>query len=95
MFQRRWRREARREDLQFTLYTRQGCHLCEDAWTLLQNWQRRHGFRLEAVDIDTDPALQALHGNDVPVVAVDGKVRFRGRINPLLLQRLFAAKGES
>ena len=71
------------------LYTRQGCHLCETAWALLADAQRRYHYSLEKVDIDTDPALVAEHGLHVPVVAVNGKVRFRGVVNAVLLQRLF------
>jgi glutaredoxin len=71
------------------MYTRQGCHLCERALDLLTEAQRRHGFSLEKFDIDTDPALAAEHGQYVPVVSVNGKVRFRGVVNAMLLRRLF------
>ncbi len=71
------------------LYTRQGCHLCEAAWALLSEAQRRDHYSLEKVDIDTDPVLVAEHGLHVPVVAVNGKVRFRGVVNAVLLRRLF------
>ena len=72
-----------------TLYTRQGCHLCEEALGTLQ----RHGFLVEMVDIDADPALQDRYGRCVPVVWVDGKERFRGRIDPRLLRRLLIGRG--
>jgi len=78
--------------LAITLYTRQGCHLCDDAWLLLQAEQRRHGFPLTAVAIDTEPQLVNLYGEKVPVVAVNGKVRFWGRINRVLLTRLLLAE---
>ena len=75
------------------MYTRGGCHLCEAAWQLLTDAQQRHGFSLRQVDIDTDPALVAEHGEHVPVVSVNSKVRFRGVVNPVLLRRLFEAGG--
>jgi hypothetical protein len=56
---------------------------------LLAAEQRRWGYSLEKVDVDTDPALVAEHGLHVPVVAVNGKVRFRGIVNAVLLRRLF------
>lgn len=74
------------------MYTRQGCHLCEEAWLLLEAEQRRHGFTLEAIDVDTDPALVAAHGDTVPVVTVNGQVRFRGVVNRVLLERLLHAE---
>jgi glutaredoxin len=73
------------------MYTRQGCHLCEAAWQQLAAARAQYGFTLDAVDVDSDPALAALHGQCVPVVEVNGKVRFRGVVNPHLLARLLRA----
>jgi glutaredoxin len=75
-----------------TLYTRAGCHLCEDAHTLLQREQRRYRFQLRLVDIETSTELMQQHGEWVPVVHVDGKLRFRGGVNRLLLRRLLDAE---
>jgi glutaredoxin len=72
------------------LYTRQGCHLCEDALQSLEAARLRHGFRLSIVDVDSDPQLVHEYGEQVPVVTVAGKVRFRGQVNPVLLERLLA-----
>jgi glutaredoxin len=89
-----WQPPPRRLDhWQVVMYTRGGCHLCEAAWQLLTDAQQRHGFSLRQVDIDTDPALVAEHGEHVPVVSVNSKVRFRGVVNPVLLRRLFEAGG--
>ncbi len=74
------------------LYTRRGCHLCEVAWRRLRRAQKRYQFALVAVDIDTDPELARLYGDQVPVVTFDGKVRFRGAINAVLLTRLLRAE---
>jgi glutaredoxin len=89
-------RRAPAAPLQFTIYSRQGCTCCHTALDLLREYQRRHGFSLETVDVDTDPALAALHGGSVPVVTVNGKVRFRGKVNPALLDRLLTglARGD-
>jgi glutaredoxin len=78
--------------LRCVVYTRQGCHLCTDAWNLLHARQQRYRFTLETVDVDTDPDLRARYGDWVPVVAVNGKVRFKGCVNPVLLQRLLDAE---
>ena len=66
------------------LYTRQGCHLCDDAKKLLEEF----GFHSSCVDIDADAALRARFNECVPVVEIDGKIRFRGRVDPVLLRRL-------
>jgi glutaredoxin len=85
----------RRPDLHLVMYTRRGCHLCEAAWRTLEGAQRRHGFALEAVDVDTSPNLVADYGNCVPVVTVNGRLRFRGAVNRVLLQRILDAKPSS
>jgi glutaredoxin len=68
----------------FVVYTRPGCHLCDDAVALL----RRYGLEPDLVDIDQDPQLRSRYDNCVPVVTVDGRERFRGRISEVLLRRL-------
>ena len=74
------------------MYTRHGCHLCTAAWDTLRRQQRRFGFDLVAVDIDTDSDLVSKHGESVPVVTVDGRIRFRGGVNAVLLRRVLAAE---
>lgn len=73
------------------MYTRVGCHLCEDAWTYLVQEQQRWGYDLRQEDVDRDPELRSRFGECVPVVTVDGKLRFRGKVNPVLFQRLMHA----
>jgi glutaredoxin len=86
-----WWRRWRLDHLHFVVYTRPGCHLCEVAWDQLRRERRRYGFRLAAVNVDTDPTLAERYGTCVPVVTVNGKVRFRGVVNPVLLRRLLRA----
>jgi glutaredoxin len=69
-----------------TIYTRAGCHLCDEARSLLA----QYGLPLELVDIDADEALRARFTDCVPVVFIDGKERFRGRVNEVLLKRILA-----
>ena len=71
------------------LYTRVGCHLCEDAHKLLE----RLGVQPQLIDIDTDPVLQEQFGHWVPVIAIDGIVRFRGLVNETLLVRELRGRG--
>ena len=72
-----------------TLYTRRGCCLCEDAHALLL----AHGLSVTLVDIDATPEFRERYNHCVPVVAIDGKERFRGRIDPRLLRRFLAGRG--
>jgi glutaredoxin len=66
------------------LYTRNGCHLCDDARRVLE----QHGIVPKCVDIDGDPSLRERFDTCIPVVEVEGRVRFRGRVDPVLLRRI-------
>lgn len=70
-----------------TVYTREGCHLCDEAIELLQSYCNYLPV-IQEIDIDADPALQSRFNLEVPVVEIDGKIRFKGRISELLLRRL-------
>jgi glutaredoxin len=71
-------------DHQTILYTRQGCHLCDEARKVLL----RSGLSPTLVDIDEDAALVEKYTECVPVVVIDGRERFRGQVNEVLLRRL-------
>jgi glutaredoxin len=85
-------RSPRAEHLTFTVYTRAGCCCCHKALDVLKNAEQRFGFTIEEVDIDRDPNLVAQFDTDVPVVTLNGKIRFRGVVNPALLERLLLAE---
>ena len=56
-----------------TLYTRPGCHLCDDARAAVEAVRAERGFELEEVDVSIDPLLHARYGERIPVVAIDGR----------------------
>ena len=72
------------------LMTRRQCHLCDDALATLLRFQEALPS-IEIIDIDEDPQLVRQFGESVPVVEIDGRVRFRGAIQPALLKRLINA----
>jgi glutaredoxin len=74
------------------MYTRQGCHLCDDAWRFLEELGQRYTLRLEAVDIDGDPELRRLHGERVPVLVINGRERMWGKISRGWLERQVRAE---
>lgn len=75
------------------VYSRQGCHLCDVAHQQLAERQARFDFDLSSIDVDSDPGLTASYGERVPVVVIDGRERFSGRISAPLLDRLLTAEG--
>lgn len=78
------------------VYTRKNCGCCEKAMAVLREAQARHGFEVETVDLDTEASaeLKAAYDAWVPVVEVGGKVRFKGQVNPALLDRLLVVGEE-
>ena len=69
-----------------TLYTRAGCHLCEEAERVLTAERAATAFHLELVDVDRDPVLQRRYGVRVPVVAVDDVELFEYEVPADLLR---------
>ena len=40
-----------------TVYSRQGCHLCDDAENVLESLREELNFEIEVINIDIDPEL--------------------------------------
>jgi len=70
-----------------TLYTRAGCHLCDEAKQQMAPLLEEFGAALHEVDIDSDRALQAEYTNDVPVVFLAGRKAAKHRIDLAQLRR--------
>lgn len=72
------------------VYSRHGCHLCEEAVPMVASACAEAGVEWAVVDIDSDAALRARHSDDVPVVTVDGRVVARWFVDPAALRRALA-----
>lgn len=91
-----FRRARHRPLLIVTLYTRVGCHLCDDAQKpAARAVAATPGATLRVVDIAGQPAFEARYGLRIPVVAVpaDGEERViaEGKISDLRLRRALRA----
>ena len=76
-----------------TLYTRAGCHLCDEAKKVLERAGTRAEFDLEVLDIDADAELRRLYDVEVPVIAIDGVKAFKYRLTAdELLKKLRARR---
>lgn len=64
------------------LYSRPGCHLCDDARGVLLAARDRVPFAFEEVDISLDDALELEYGIRIPVVLIDGEERFEISVDP-------------
>ncbi len=70
-----------------TLYSKPGCHLCEDAKAALMTLEPEVAVRLREVDITTDAALFELYKYTIPVMIVDEQIILESRIDAKKLRR--------
>ena len=66
---------------QVTLYTRPGCHLCDEAKHAIQTAGCDDQFTLEEINIESDRELLRKYQYDIPVVTIDGVEAFRHRVD--------------
>jgi glutaredoxin len=77
-----------------TLYTRPGCHLCDDARAALERVRRHAPFALEEVDVTADDVLHLRYLERIPVVALDGEEMFEYFVDEEALKRRILYRGD-
>lgn len=63
------------------IYSRPGCHLCDEAKAAIQNAGCNDSFTLEEINIESDDGLLKKYKYDIPVITIDGVEAFKHRIN--------------
>jgi glutaredoxin len=63
------------------LYTRAGCHLCDEAKAQLKELRKLVAFALQEIDIDANADLQRRYNDEVPVIFIHGRKAFKYRID--------------
>ena len=74
---------------QVQIYSRHGCHLCEDALSTLKVLQKELNFEIKEIFIDGDPDLEKKFGEQVPVIQIDHKQHDFYRVDPLRFRKSF------
>ena len=64
------------------IYSRPGCHLCDEAKAAIENSGCSGLYTLEEVNIESDEELLKKYKYDIPVVTIDGEEAFRHRVDP-------------
>lgn len=77
---------------QVIVYSRPGCHLCDEAKHLIQSAGCEDRFTLAEINIESDPELLRKYKYDIPVVTMDGVEIFRHRVNKEEFKRLVQMK---
>jgi glutaredoxin len=65
-----------------TIYSKPGCHLCEEAKQAIMRSGCPVAFRLEIVNIEEDAQLYARFKDDIPVIFINGLKAFKHRVTP-------------
>lgn len=64
-----------------TLYSKPGCHLCEEAKAAIAPLLREFRATLQEVDIEGDATLMERFGCDIPVIYIGRKKAAKHRVN--------------
>jgi len=62
------------------IYSRPGCHLCDEAKQIMKAAGFPHEYTLEEINIESDPDLLKRYQYDIPVVTINGVEAFRHRL---------------
>ena len=65
-----------------TVYSRHGCHLCENAVNTLEGMRAELNFTIEVIYIDGSPELENLYGHEVPVIHINGEHHDFFKVDP-------------
>ena len=70
-----------------TLYTRPGCHLCEEAKSLINPMLAEFGATLREVSIDESAVLRERYGLDIPVIFIGARRVAKHRVDAVKFRR--------
>jgi glutaredoxin len=75
-----------------TLYSRPGCHLCDEMKEVIRRVAQSIPLQLEEIDISTSRELEARYGLEIPVLMVGGKKAAKYRLREEELRRILAGR---
>jgi hypothetical protein len=77
-----------------TLYSRPGCHLCEEMKMVVARVVRglETPVTIDEVDISTDADLEARYGLEIPVLLIDGRKAAKYRVTEGELARMLRSR---
>ncbi len=79
--------------LEFVLYSRPGCHLCDEMLAELAEMSEGRAVDVRVVDVDGDPDLRRRYGLRIPVLTVSGEEICSARLAPDRIRALLEAAG--
>lgn len=67
--------------VRLTLYSKPGCHLCDEMKEVVLAVRTRAPLTLEVIDISNDPTLTDLYALEIPVLLIEGKRAAKHRVS--------------
>ena len=81
--------------MRLTIYSKPGCHLCDDMKSVVHRVIARHadaGITLDEIDISNDRELLDRYGLEIPVLMIDGTKVAKYRVSEQELTRMLDAR---
>lgn len=75
-----------------TIYSRPGCHLCDEMKAVVRQVASSIPLTIEEIDISTNPEIEQLYGLEIPVLFVAGKKVAKYRVSEGELRRILAGR---
>ena len=73
--------------VQIDIYSRPGCHLCDEAREVVERVRLRFPFLLRVINIETDPEIEKRYGEKIPVVFINGNKAFKYHVDEAELEK--------
>jgi hypothetical protein len=81
--------------VRLTIYSKPGCHLCDDMKTLVRRVVAHDpDLSLDEIDISTDGELVERYGLEIPVLMIDGRKAAKYRVTEEGLRRMLEGRGK-
>jgi thiol-disulfide isomerase/thioredoxin len=81
--------------VRLTIYSKPGCHLCDEMKSLVHRVVAQHSnepITVDEIDISSDPDLLDRYGLEIPVLLIDGKKAAKYRVSEEALRRMIDAR---
>ena len=78
--------------VRLTLYSRPGCHLCDEMKATVNRVAALVPLQVEEIDVSTSDDLEREYGLEIPVLLVDGKKAAKYRVSAEELRRILVGR---
>jgi len=82
--------------VRLTIYSKPGCHLCDDMKSLVHRIVAEHSnepIAVDEIDISSDADLLDRYGLEIPVLLINGKKTAKYRVSEEELRRMLKGRG--